>query len=91
MRFSPHFYKNRERKDRATITEEMCLAVVNDPVHTEVQDNGRIRHWAPVDLFGDGQLRYLRVVTSSTRNFVFTAFADDGFRRKMRRAGRTIP
>lgn len=68
------------------------MAVVHDPVHTEVQDNGRIRHWAQVDLFGDGQLRYLRVVTSATRDFVFTAFADDdGFRRKMRRAGRTIP
>ena len=86
MRFSPHFYANRERADRVAITEEMCIEVVNDPVHTEVQENGRVRHWAAVDLFGDGQLRYLRVVTSSSGDYVFTAFADEGFRRKMRRS-----
>ena len=85
MRFTQHFYDNWDL-ERSYITEEMCLDVIDNPVHIELQTNGCIQHWGQVDLFGDGKLRFLKVVTTPTRDSVVTAHLDSNFRRKFGRS-----
>lgn len=51
-------------------------AVLRNPVRTEAQPNGRIRHWAYVEELG----KYLRVVVESDGETVHNAFPDRGFR-----------
>ena len=87
MRFTRHFYNNWNR-GRSYITEEMCLDIVDDPVDVQVHRNGCIQHWGQVDLFGDGKLRFLKVVTTPTRDSVVTAHLDSNFRRKFMRTRR---
>ena len=93
MRFSPHFYNNRadKSKNRASITEEMCIEVVTDPDYAVVQENGNIAHWRAMDIFGDGKMRYLLVVTSDTRDYVVTAHPDRDFPKEMRKIGVELP
>lgn len=81
MRFSPHFYGWVQRQ-RPFITEAMCIETVNEPVYWEMQPNGRMAYWKPIDLLGDGQLRYLCVITLDTSDYVITAFPDRDFLRK---------
>ena len=47
MRFSPHFYDWVQRQ-RPFITEAMCIETVNEPIHSEIQPNGRIAYWKPL-------------------------------------------
>ena len=84
MRYTNHFYDNWN-KGRLEVTEEMCLDIIDNPVDIEVQDDGCIRHWGPVELFGDGKLRFLRVVTTPELDCVVTAHLDSKFRRKFMR------
>lgn len=92
MRFSPHFYENQAKiTDRAPITEEMCIEVVDDPDHAMLQRNGNIAHWRAMDIYGDGKMRYLCVITSETRDYVVTAHPDRDFLKKMRKMGVELP
>lgn len=93
MRFSQHFYQNLEDKTklRASITEEMCIDVIEDPDYSMVQRNGNIAHWRTMDLFGDGKMRYLCVVTTITRDYVVTAHPDRDFHKKMHKMGVELP
>lgn len=49
---------------------------IRHPIRTEIQDNGRIRHWALIRELG----KYLRVVTEPDGETVHNAFLDRGFR-----------
>jgi hypothetical protein len=61
---------------RPYLKEEWLEYVLNHPVAREVQDNGRIRHWAFIDELG----KYLRVVTEADGITIHNAFPDRGFR-----------
>ena len=50
--------------------------VLENPVRTEMQPNGRIRRWGFVPELG----KYLRVVTEPDGETVHNAFPDRGFR-----------
>ena len=50
--------------------------VLNNPIRTVVQANGRIRHWALIPELG----KYLRVVTQPDGETVHTAFLDRRFK-----------
>lgn len=50
---------------------------MDNPVREQVQQDGRIRRWAPIDEM-DG--RYLRVVLLSDGDTVHNAFFDRGFK-----------
>lgn len=66
----------------SVLTRRPCLktdwieAVLENPVRTEVQPTGRIRHWAYVEELG----KYLRVVVEADGETVHNAFPDRGFR-----------
>jgi len=50
--------------------------VLNNPERIQIQDNGRIRHWAFIPELG----KYLRVITEPDGETVHNAFLDRRFR-----------
>ena len=58
------------------LKDEWIEYVLNNPIRTEVQANGRIRHWALIPGLG----KYLRVVTQPDGETVHNAFLDRRFR-----------
>lgn len=66
----------RQRPDRAMIQEEWIQRVIDQPVKEVIQQDGRIRRWAPVaELEG----RYLRVILLADGETVHNAFFDRRF------------
>lgn len=60
------------------LSKEMCVRVVENPIHMELQDDGeRVRFWAAVPEL-DG--RYLRVVTLADETTIHNAFLDRRFK-----------
>ena len=69
-------FRDRVLSRRPYLEMDWIEAVVCNPVRTEVQPNGRIRHWAYVEELG----KYLRVVVEADGETVHNAFPDRGFR-----------
>lgn len=61
---------------RPYLRREWCEAVVREPIHSEVQYDGRIRHWAFVEELG----KYLRVVTLEDGETLHNAMPDRRFK-----------
>ncbi len=61
---------------RPYLKVEWIEYVLSNPVRTEVQANGRIRHWALIPEMG----KYLRVVTEPDGETVHNAFFDRRFK-----------
>lgn len=72
------YYRRRVQPRRPYITDAMCEAVLADPIHTQAQKNGRIRHWAFVSELLGG--RFLRVITLPDGETVHCAFPDRRFK-----------
>ena len=49
---------------------------IQNPLRTEVQENGRIRYWAYIEELG----KYLRVIVEPDGETVHNAFPDRGFK-----------
>ncbi|MCY4047743.1 MAG: hypothetical protein OXF42_06555 [Candidatus Dadabacteria bacterium] len=77
MKFSPYFRRIRnQRPDRRSIKDEWIRRVIDNPIHREIQSNGRIRLWGRVDEVG----KILRVVLLEDGETVFNVFFDRGFK-----------
>lgn len=63
-------------KRRPYLKEKWIEQVLNHPLRTEVQANGRIRHWAFIPEIE----KYLRVVTEADGETVHNAFPDRRFK-----------
>lgn len=61
---------------RPYIRLEWCEQAILHPEHTEVQPDGRIRHWIYIPDLG----KYLRVVTLPDGETVHNAFPDRNFK-----------
>jgi len=61
---------------RPYLKMEWIEYVLSNPIHIEVQANGRIRHWALIPELS----KYLRVVTEPDGETVHNAFLDRRFR-----------
>lgn len=59
------------------IKDEWVWHVINQPVHQEIQTDGRIRRWAKIAEAGD---HYLRVILLPDRQTVHNAFFDRRFK-----------
>ena len=66
----------RQRADRAGIKLEWIERVVSSPVKEVIQEDGRIRRWAPIAEFDN---RYLRVALLEDGETVHNAFFDRRF------------
>jgi len=78
MKFTQYFIHTRKRPDRSYIKYEWIQKVICDPVHTEVQTDGRIRKWAKIEEEG----KYLRVILLEDGETVHNAFFDRQFEEK---------
>jgi hypothetical protein len=66
----------RQRPDRAAIHLEWIQNVIDHPAYEAIQQDGRIRRWAPIPEM-DG--RYLRVILLPDGETVHNAFFDRSF------------
>jgi hypothetical protein len=71
-----HYFKISVMARRPYLKVEWIEYVLNNPVHTEVQANGRIRRWAFISEMG----KYLRVITEPDGETVHNAFFDRRFK-----------
>lgn len=76
MKTTKYFEFIRRRPDRALIQDEWIERVIHSPVKEMMQQDGRIRRWAPIEEMGN---RSLRVVLPEDRETVHNAFFDRGF------------
>lgn len=70
------YFRDSVLTRRPYLKTDWIQAVLDNPVRSEVQPNGRIRHWAYVEDLD----KYLRVVVESDGETVHNAFPDRGFR-----------
>lgn len=75
MKQTPYF-KRRVLQGRPYIELEWCERTVKNPERTEVQPDGRIRHWRFIPEYG----KYLRVVTLEDGATLHNAFPDRNFK-----------
>ena len=71
-----NYFKVSVLSRRPYLKTEWIEYVLIHPARKEVQENGRIRHWAFIQELG----KYLRVVTEPDGETVHNAFPDRGFR-----------
>lgn len=76
MKTTKYFEFIRQRPDCALIRDEWIERVIHRPVKETVQQDGRIRRWAPIEEMGN---RFLRVVLLADREAVHNAFFDRRF------------
>lgn len=76
MKFTQYFQAMRLRPDRSIIQLEWIQGVIDHPIKEVIQQDGRIRRWAPVPEM-DG--RYLRVILLPDGETVHNAFFDRTF------------
>jgi hypothetical protein len=76
VKFTQYFQVMRLRPDRAIIQLEWIQRVIDHPVKEVIQQDGRIRRWAPVPEM-DG--RYLQVIILPDGETVHNAFFDRTF------------
>ncbi|MEW6203387.1 MAG: hypothetical protein AB1546_15515 [bacterium] len=76
MKYTQYYLFIRRHPDRAIIKEEWISEVINHPVKTEFQSDGRIRKWG----FIEEVKRYLRVILLKDGETVHNAFFDRGFK-----------
>ena len=74
MRYTGHY--NEERWDDRHITLDQAIWVVNNPVRTQVQADGRVSYWA----YLDAHRHFVRVVVETDGETIVTAFIDGRFR-----------
>jgi hypothetical protein len=71
------YFENEVLSRRPYLTKQMCISVVQNPIHAEPQEHNRFRFWAVVpELSG----RFLRVVTLADKITIHNAFPDRRFR-----------
>ena len=76
------YFDNVVLFNRPYVQLEWIRRILERPVRTQVQRNGRVRHWGFVPEFGS----YFRVVTLSDRETVNHAFLDRDFSPRRERA-----
>lgn len=77
MKFTRYFEAMRLRTDRSSIRLEWIQQVVDHPVKEVVQQDGRVRRWAPI---AEMEQRHLRVVLLEDGVTVHNAFFDRTFK-----------
>lgn len=69
------YFKRRVLQERPYIRLDWCEQTVREPEATEIQTDGRVRHWRFIPELG----RHLRVITLSDGETLHNAFPDRSF------------
>ena len=78
MKTTQYFEYMKKRSDRAKIKEKWIKTVIENPIKTEIQSDGRIRKWAKITEVD----KYLRVILLEDGETVHNAFFDRSFKEK---------
>jgi hypothetical protein len=78
MKTTQYFKHMQKRSDRAMIKDEWIARVIQSPVRTDVQSDGRIRKWAWIA----EKDKFLRVILLEDGETVHNAFFDRSFKEK---------
>ena len=78
MKYTQYFIHTRKRPDRIYIKDEWIEQVIDNPVRSEIQSDGRIRKWAKIEDAG----KYLRVILLEDGKTVHNALFDRKFMRR---------
>lgn len=70
------YFERSVRLRRPYLQQKWIEYTLHNLVRTEIQPNGRIRHWAFITELG----KYLRVVTEPDGETIHNAFPDRGFK-----------
>jgi hypothetical protein len=76
MKTTQYFEHVRKRPDRAIIKDEWINRVMDFPVKTEVQTDGRVKKWAWIPK----RAKFLRVILLEDGETVHNAFFDRSFK-----------
>ncbi|MGH1397859.1 MAG: hypothetical protein ACRBCT_01465 [Alphaproteobacteria bacterium] len=76
MKSTQYFKHTRERADRKAIKDEWIIKTINNPDHTELQKDGRIRKWKYIE----SENKYLRIITLEDNETIHNAFFDRRFK-----------
>lgn len=76
MKFTKYFLYTKNKPGRVDIKYEWILAVIEKPVQTEIQEDGRIRMWGKIT----ERDKYLRVVLLADGETIHNAFFDRRFK-----------
>ncbi|MCY4575660.1 MAG: hypothetical protein OXC55_03520 [Chloroflexi bacterium] len=74
------YFSEQVLRKRPYIELQWCERVVAAPLRRELQADGRIRHWGMVNVPGETEPRYLRVITLADGETIHNAFFDRRFR-----------
>ena len=74
------YFSEQVLRKRPYLTVDICEAVVRSPLRTQIQIDGRIRHWGRVSLPAEEKTRILRVITLDDGKTLHNAFIDRDFR-----------
>lgn len=77
MKVTHYFLYMQLRPDRLIIKEEWIERAVSDPIHEEIQTDGRIRRWVRIPEMDN---RALRVILLADGETVHNAFFDRNFK-----------
>ena len=80
MKFTQYFLDIRKRPDRAIIKNEWIKDTIDNPSHTEIQSDGRIRKWKNIPQEG----KFLRVILLPDGETVHNAFFDRSFKGELK-------
>jgi len=73
------YFDEKVLRKRHYLSVALCESVVRHALHSEAQDDGRVRYWGRVTLPGEAKARILRVVTLDDGT-LHNAFIDRDFR-----------
>lgn len=76
MKFTQYFLYTRQRPDRIRIRIEWIEDTINNPEHSDVQSDGRIRKWKMIKEEG----KILRVILLPDAETIHNAFFDRTFK-----------
>lgn len=77
MKYSQYFLFTRNRPDRRRIKEEWINMALQNPIHEEIQSDGRIRRW----IWVEEEKKYLRIILLEDEVTIHNAFFDRNFRK----------
>jgi len=77
MKTTQYFEYTKQRPDRAGIKTEWIEYVIQHPIESVVQHDGRIKKWAKIEEVG----KYIRVILLADGETVHNAFFDRSYRR----------
>ena len=70
------YFEEQVLRKRPYIKRSWCARIILDPLHKEIQEDGRIRYWGRVPELNN---RIIRVITLGDGVTIHNAFPDRGY------------